>query len=380
LNSEKFKKTGGNKIMQSSPYKLLFISTPVGAIGTGIGGGVELTLFNITQEMTRRGHKVEIVAPQGSVMQPFTIKEIAGELQIPGQTQTRNGPITMPKNSVLANMWDYARQVQADYDLIVNFAYDWLPLYLTPFFKIAIAHLISMASYTDAMDQIIEQVATKFPYNIGFHTQTQAATFKLKQQFTCLLNGMDLSIYQFCNQPSHNLAWVGRIAPEKGLEDAVAAAKITGISLKIFGLIQDENYWQKICQDYPDAPIEYMGFLPTVELQKELGKCIGLLVTSRVIEAFGNVAIEALACGVPIIAYRRGGLIEIVQDGKIGFLVEPDSVTDLVAAIRQLDKIDRYACREEAEAKYSLAAFGDRVEQWFQNIITLAFSESIAKC
>lgn len=355
--------------MHSSAYRLLFISTPVGAISSGIGGGVELTLFNIAQEMKRRGHNVEVVAPQGSVMPQFTVKEIAGELQILAQTQTRDSLITLPKNSVLANMWDYARQVQADYDLIVNFAYDWLPLYLTPFFNNPIAHLISMGSLTDAMDQIIEQIANKFPGTIGVHSQTQAATFKFEQQCTCLLNGMDLSLYQFCNQPSYNLAWVGRIAPEKGLEDAVEAAKITGIPLKIFGLIQDENYWQKILEDYPDAPIEYMGFLPTVELQKELGKCLALLVTPRWVEAFGNVAIEALACGVPLIAYRRGGLTEIVQDGKTGFLVEPDSVQGLVEAIRHVDEIDRHACRQEAEATYSLAAMGDRVEQWFQNIL-----------
>jgi UDP-glucose:tetrahydrobiopterin glucosyltransferase len=355
--------------MQSSPNKLLFISTPVGALGTGLGGGVELTLLNITTEMTRRGYKVEVIAPQGSVMQPFMVKEISGELQIPGQTQTRTSPITMPKNSVLANMWEYARQVQADYDLIVNFAYDWLPFYLTPFFDTPIAHLISMGSLTDAMDQIMEQVATKFPVTIGVHTQTQAATFKFEQQCTCLLNGMDLSIYQFCNQPSQTLAWVGRIAPEKGLEDAVAAAKITGIPLKIFGLKQDETYWQKIFQYYPDTPIEYMGFLPTVELQQELGKCLALLVTPRWVEAFGNVAIEALACGVPLIAYRRGGLTEIVREGKTGFLVEPDSVQGLVDAIGRLNEIDRYACRQQAETEYSLQAMGDRVEKWFKSIL-----------
>ncbi|MFB2839200.1 glycosyltransferase family 4 protein [Floridanema evergladense] len=355
--------------MQISANKLLFISTPVGALGTGIGGGVELTLFNITKEMTRRGYKVEVIAPQGSVMQPFIVKEISGELQIPGQTQTRTSPITMPKNSVLANMWEYARQVQAEYDLIVNFAYDWLPFYLTPFFQIPIAHLISMASYTDAMDRIIEQVATKFPGTIGVHTQTQAATFQLEQECTCLLNGLDLSIYQFCVQPSHNLAWVGRITPEKGLEDAVAAAKIAGIPLKIFGVIQDETYWQNICQDYPTETIKYMGFLSTFELQKELSKCLGLLVTSRVVEAFGNVAIEALACGVPLIAYRRGGLTEIVQEGKTGFLVEPDSVPGLVDAISRLNEIDRYACRQQAEATYSLEAMGDRVEKWFKGIL-----------
>lgn len=350
--------------------KLLFMSTPMGALGSGLGGGVELTLSNLATEMVRRGHQLEIVAPQGSVSNSLPIKEISGELiHIPAQNQSRGDPILLHKNSVLANMWDYARQVQADYDLIVNFAYDWLPLYLTPFFNFPIAHLISMGSLTDVMDQIIEQVAISFPNTIGVHSQTQAATFTFAQRCICLLNGLDLSIYKFCPKPTNSLAWVGRIAPEKGLEDAVAAAEITGITLKIFGLKQDISYWEKICQEYPNAPIEYVGFLSTIELQKKLGQCRGLLVTPRWVEAFGNVAIEALACGVPLIAYRRGGLTEIVQEGKTGFLVEPDSVQGLVEAIKHLDEIDRQACRQQAETLYSLKAMGDRVEQWFQKIL-----------
>nr|WP_313936357.1 glycosyltransferase family 4 protein [Anabaena azotica] len=354
---------------QSNLLKLLMLSTPVGAIGSGIGGGVELTLTNIALEMIRRGHIVKIVAPQGSVVKSVPIVEIAGESQIPAQTQTRAEPIVLPKNSVLANMWDYARQVQSDYDVIVNYAYDWLPLYLTPFFNTPIAHLISMGSLTDAMDSIIEQIATNFPQTIGVHSLSQAQTFTFADKCRCLANGMDLSIYQFCARPSNFLAWVGRIAPEKALEDAVSAAKITGIPLKIFGVKQNEQYWQDICQKYPDAPIIYRGFLPTAELQQELGQCRALLVTPRWVEAFGNVAIEALACGVPVIAYRRGGLTEIVKDGETGFLVEPDSVDGLVNAIKQLDQIDRHTCRQQVEREYSQQAMGDRIEQWFRDIL-----------
>ncbi len=353
-----------------SEYKLLFMSTPIGALGSGLGGGVELTLSNIAKEMLRRGHKLEIVAPQGSFSNSLPIIEIPGELQIPAQNQTRTDPIFIPTNAVIANMWDYARQVQANYDVIVNFAYDWLPLYLTPFFHTPIAHLISMGSLTNTMDHIIEQVANQFPGTIGVHGKTQSETFTFADKCRVLVNGMDLSLYQFCSQPADYLAWVGRIAPEKGIEDAVAAAKITGIPLKIFGLIQDVPYWEKILQEYPDAPIEYRGFLPTHQLQQELGKCRALLVTPRWIEAYPNVALEALACGVPLISYRRGGLAEIVQEGKTGFLVEPDSVQGLVEAIKRIDETDRQACRQQAETEYSLKAMGDRMEQWFQDILS----------
>ena len=89
-------------------------------------------------------------------------------------------------------------------------------------------------------------------------------------------------------------------------------------------------------------------------------------MTPKWVEAFGNVAIEALACGVPVVAYGRGGPLEIIEDGVTGYLVKPDSVDGLVAAIAQLPRIDRATCRAQAEAKYSLAAMGERTEAWLR--------------
>ena len=350
--------------------KLLFMSTPVGALGTGQGGGVELTVQNIAQELQQRGHQIEVVAPIGSVLKGIAVTEIAGNLQIAVQTQERNVPIYLPENPALANMWDYARQVQNNYDLIVNFAFDWLPFYLTPFFNTAIAHFISMGSMTQALDEIMNLVAQQYPNSIGVYTKSQAKTFPFADKCAILSSAIDLSLYNFCETPGESMAWLGRIAPEKALEDAVAAANITGIPLHIYGKIQDEAYWQQIQQDFPDAPIEYLGFLETEQLQQALGKSRALIMTPRWLEAFGNVAIEALACGVPVIAYRRGGPSEIVRDGKTGFLVEPDSIDGLVKAMQNIDLIKRIDCRQQAETEYSLTALGDNFEAWFNKILS----------
>ena len=349
--------------------KILFLSTSVGSLGSGQGGGVELTIQNLAQEMRNRGHHLEVVAPEGSFLTDIPVTTIAGNLQIPIQTQSRNVPICLPANAVLANMWDYARQVQYQYDLLVNFAFDWLPFYLTPFIETTIAHFISMGSMTEASDGIMQQIIQQYPGTFGVYTQSQANTFPFANDCEILSSAIDLSLYQFNGFPERSLAWLGRIAPEKALEDAVQAVTMTGMPLKIFGKIQDRDYWEQIGRDFPDAPIEYLGFLSTGELQRELGKCRALLMTPRWIEAFGNVAIEALACGVPVIAYRRGGPAEIVKHGKTGFLVEPDSITGLAKAINQIDRIDRKLCRQQAEEEYSLSALGDRFEAWFNKLI-----------
>lgn len=349
--------------------KILILSTSVGALSSGIGGGVELTIYNLIQEMQRRNHTVKVVAPKGSFFPHADIVEIEGNVHIPAQTQSRDIPITMPNNSVLGNMWEYARQIQSDYDVLVNFAFDWLPFYLTPFFDTSIAHFISMGSLSDSLDEIMGKIARKYPQNFGVYTQCQAQTFPFSEVCQILGSGIDLSLYEFREKAEKKLAWLGRIAPEKALEDAVKASQITKIPLLIFGKIQEEEYWQNILTQYPDAPIEYKGFLSTTDLQRELGYCQGLLMTPRWIEAFGNVAIEALACGVPVISYARGGPAEIITDGKTGFLVTPDSIDGLVTAINHLEEINRYDCRQCAQEIYSLTSWGNNFESWLKAII-----------
>lgn len=349
--------------------KILLLSTSVGSLGSGGGGGVELTIQNVAQELLRRGHQLEVVAPQGSWLTGIAVTTVEGKLQVPVQTQSREIPVCMPENSVLANMWEYARQVQQRFDLIVNFAFDWLPFYLTPFFETTVAHFISMGSMTNASDRIMERVIKQYSGTFGVYTQSQADTFPFACEWEILGSAIDLSLYHFNPHPAASLAWLGRIAPEKALEDAVQAVNITRTPLKIFGKMQDRDYWQQICHDFPNAPIEYLGFLDTKKLQQELGKSRALLMTPRWIEAFGNVAIEALACGVPVIAYACGGPSEIVRDGETGFLVEPDSVSGLVTAIGNIDRLDRLACRQQAVAEFSLTALGDRFEAWFDKLV-----------
>jgi UDP-glucose:tetrahydrobiopterin glucosyltransferase len=350
--------------------KQLLISTPVGPLGSGLGGGIDLTLSNAARSQVLRGHEVTILAPSGSYLSDLPVIEVPGSLQVPAQTQTRDALIELPANSVLANMFEYARQIQHDYDVILHFAYDWLPFFLAPFFKTPIAHFVSMGSMTQAMDSAIATVYANHPQSIAFCTRTQAATFPfIKQDPICLTGGLDLDLYHFQANATNALAWVGRIAPEKGIEDAIAAVDRLGIPLKVFGNIQDQAYWNQVRSQYPNAPIQYGGFLETRDLQAAIGNCQALLLTSHWVEAFGNVAIEALACGVPVISSRCGGPQEIVKEGEVGFLFDIGDVDGLVAAIQRVEIIKRHGCRYVAEREYSLTAFGDRVERWLREMV-----------
>lgn len=375
------------------PLRLLLLSTPVGPLGCGQGGGVELTVVNLAQVLVSRGHRVAVAAPAGSVL-PKLLRDLPPDslklVQIPGTwqpTAQHQAPTAQAvTGSALANAWEYARQAQGQYDLLVNFAYDWLPFYLTSFFSVPVAHFLSMGSLRagesspsqDLLERAIAQTSLRFPGTLGAYSQSQANTFSSLpvDQWQILGGGLDIANYDYCGCPGKALAWVGRISPEKGLEDAVAAAARAGQPLKIFGTVEDTDYWRSIQQqiEQADMPIDYCGFLPTSQLQQALGKCRALLMTPRWVEAFGLVAIEALACGVPVIAYRRGGPAEIVRSGKTGWLVAPNDVSELIQAIARIDQISRTDCRQQAETLYSLPVWGTRFEQWFYRIVSSTIS------
>ena len=353
----------------SRGLRILLVSTPVGPLGSGQGGGVELTILNIGKELLRRGHQVRILAPAGSQVTGLALDAVDGAPQAYAQYLGREAPILMPPNPVLGALWETARSRQDEFDIIINLAYDWLPLYLTPFFRTPVCHLISMGSLTDAMDAAIQALLRTHPERLAVHTRAQAATFQGGEALRVLYNGLDIDQYPFSPSATPRLAWVGRIAPEKGLEDAVAVAQTLQLPLAICGTVQDEDYWASVRRAFPTAPLHYHGFLSTNDLARVLGTSMALLMTPKWTEALGNVVLESLACGTPVIAYRRGGPAEILEDGLTGWLVEPDSLPDLIAAVQSATSLNRAACRAVAARSYSLQALGDRVEAWFTAIL-----------
>src|SRR5262249_44554815 len=110
--------------------RLLLVSTAV----ADPGSGVPMTIRTLADELGRRGHRVDIVAPGGALEGVARVVEVAGTPQVSVQSQPRDSPVSIPPSSMLAQMWDHARTAQRSYDLICNFGYDWLPFYLTRFF------------------------------------------------------------------------------------------------------------------------------------------------------------------------------------------------------------------------------------------------------
>jgi UDP-glucose:tetrahydrobiopterin glucosyltransferase len=226
-----------------------------------------------------------------------------------------------------------------------------------------------MGSESSVISNLISKVYAKYPNNFAFHSKMQANDYPFIKKPTILGNGFNLDNYIFQDAVKGPLAWVGRVAPEKGLEDAVYVANELGEKLKVWGFVEDEKYASKIEKSFPQGAIDWMGFLSTDELQKELGKCRGLLNTPKWNEAYGNVIVEALACGVPVVAYKRGGPSEIIQHGQTGYLSNPDDKKTLLYYANIIEKINRKNCREWVEKNASADIFAHKVVNWLNKVI-----------
>jgi glycosyltransferase involved in cell wall biosynthesis len=152
------------------------------------------------------------------------------------------------------------------------------------------------------------------------------------------------------------LAFLGRISPEKGPDRAIEIAVRSGMPLKLAAKVDrvDQAYWDDIIHPMVKAHpnLEYIGEISELEKPAFLGDAAALLFPIDWPEPFGLVMIEAMACGTPVIAFRRGSVPEVVEEGASGFIVE--TVEQAVAAVHRIATLDRAKVRSAFERRFTV--------------------------
>ena len=190
-------------------------------------------------------------------------------------------------------------------------------------------------------------------------------------------NGVDTSKWQPAREVADFFTWVGRIVPNKGLAEAVAAARMAGISMRIFGPIEDVPYFVDRVEPLLGQGVEYHGHQTFEQLRDQLCRAAAAVVTPMWDEPFGLVAAEALSCGVPVVGFDRGALREVV--GDCGVLVEAGDVAALSEGMARVGEIDRELCRQRAVTQLSIEAMIDGYEQCYEAAVAGARISSLAR-
>jgi glycosyltransferase involved in cell wall biosynthesis len=182
-------------------------------------------------------------------------------------------------------------------------------------------------------------------------------------------NAIDVGSFPVGDGRDGFLLWLGRFCPDKGAHLAIDAARAAGCAVVLAGKLNEQaeqEYFDDAIRPRLGAGVTYVGEADT-DLKRELyGAASALLFPICWEEPFGLVMIEAMACGTPVIAFRRGSVPEVVEDGVTGFVV--DGPDELVTAIRKVDQIDRSDCRRHVERDFDLPVMVDGYERVFRRL------------
>jgi glycosyltransferase involved in cell wall biosynthesis len=183
-------------------------------------------------------------------------------------------------------------------------------------------------------------------------------------------HGIDMREFEVGSGSDDYLLFFGRIHPEKGTAEAIEVAQKTGMPLTIAGIVQDRDYFEAQIEPQLDGDqIRYVGPVLAADRNVLLGNARALLHLINFDEPFGFSVVEAMACGTPVIARRRGSMTELIESGRNGFLV--DSVDEAAAVVDQSDNFDRFAIRNSVELRFSVDRMVDEYLDVYHRIVDL---------
>lgn len=180
-------------------------------------------------------------------------------------------------------------------------------------------------------------------------------------------HGINLNEFTFKKEVGDYLIFFGRIHPDKGTKEAIQIAQKFGKRLIIAGIIQDKDYFEDVVAPNLNENIVYVGSAGPEQRNELLGGAYALLHPISFEEPFGLSVVESMACGTPVIAFNKGSMPELINNGKNGFLVK--NVEEATDALGKILKIDRKCCRNIVEEKFSAERMVDDYVKVYEKII-----------
>ena len=249
-----------------------------------------------------------------------------------------------------------------EFDVIHN-GFDFLPL--------SFSRLVDTPVVTTIHGFSSEQILPVYErYNdIGHYVAISDADRHDRLDYAATIHhGIDVGEFDLGVGDGAYLLFFGRIHPDKGTAEAIDVAQRAGLPLVIAGIVQDRDYFERFVEPRVDgAQVRYVGPVDRERRAAVLGGATALLHLIDFDEPFGFSVVEAMACGTPVVARRRGSMAEIILHGEDGFLV--DTVDDAVAAVRAAKTLDRKAVRASVERRFDVQRMVDEYVAVYRQVV-----------
>jgi glycosyltransferase involved in cell wall biosynthesis len=340
--------------------KILIIMDPGILVPPKGYGGHERLVALFAGEYCRLGHEVHLLVTSGSYIDGCTMHAFGKEGFPPKKSDALKA---------IPSAWLFLLKHRNKFDFIHNFG---RLVYLLPVLNNTVRKIMT---YGREISNRNIQYINKLPNrNITFTgcSDNLVSRGSVAGKWRTIYNAIDFNKYELKDTVREDapLIFLGRIERVKGCHTAIAVAKATNNQLIIAGNIsplkdEQEYFRQEIAPHIDSKQIVYIGQVNDAQKNEYLGQSKALLFTIEWDEPFGIVMIESMACGTPVIAFNRGSVSEVVDEGISGYKV--NSIEDMKKAVQRVDIINRRKCREQAEKRFDVKVIAGEYLNLFDN-------------
>jgi glycosyltransferase involved in cell wall biosynthesis len=332
-------------------------------------GGTERVVHWLTEELITLGDKVTLFASGGSVSRAEIVPVCPKPLRL--------GRPPIEPTAAISCLLESVAQRADEFD-VIHCHLDWVHLPL--FRKLARPFVTTLHGRLDLpfLASLVSQFNSA-PY-VSISNDQRSPLPNLNYIAT-IYHGLPDRLFVPNLRPRSYLAFLGRLSPEKGAHIAIQIAREAGLPLRIAAKIPKHHslYFKEQIEPFLDGhSVEFVGEVNEREKQDFLGNAMGLLFPIDWPEPFGLVMIEAMACGTPVIAWRRGSVPEIIEEGVTGFVVETEA--DAVDAVRGLGNLDRRRVRSAFEHHFTARHMAESYRRCFEQLLSTKRYPVISGC
>ena len=353
--------------------KVAIVAPLVSAIREPQGGGSQAFVSDLARGLVSRGHEVHVYAATGSEIPGVTVidtgvdpRSLAAALYRPGSPRDRD---QAPAESAFARAYSIVRETP--YDVVHNHAFDAPAISLATGLNTPVVHTLHLPPDAAIAAALRQAAQGSRPPAVACVSAFQASTWRGFTRVDAILPPyVPTRSIPWSDAAGDGAVFAGRLSPEKGAAEAIDIAQAAGARIDVYGDIYDAEYAREQIDPWRDRPgVAVHQGVPRTSMWAAMARAAVVVCPARWDEPFGMAAADAQACGTPVVAFKRGGLGEIIVDGVTGFLVAPEDIQAAAVSVQRTTQISRAACREHAERHLDLERSLDAHEQLYRRAI-----------